>query len=164
VSGPDDLITVEVVGLPVAVQARAQEQSDELLRELTLIGERMRQRGDHAGLPVRLVTLVEQLSGQYSAFTVEQEKQLADAVASGAETVDLAYRVPRSAAAAAQALGDILDEADDYCRAGQHLLTLATPDELVSYRRWFLAQFTEQAAGKPPVAWVEYAQRQAQSL
>jgi hypothetical protein len=160
----DDLITVELVGLPVAVQVRAQEHSDELVRELTLVGERMRQRGDHAGLPARLVALIEQLTSQYSGFTVEQEKQLAEAIACGAETVDLTYRVPRSAAAASQALGEILDEADDYCRAGQHLLTLATPDELVSYRRWFLAQFTGQAAGAPPVPWTEYAASEVQSL
>jgi hypothetical protein len=152
----EELITVEIVGLPISVQSQAQEQVDELTREMALIAEGMRQRGDEGALPTRLVTLVEQLSGRYSMFTVEQEKQLADAIAGGAETVDLTYRLPASAVLAARALSDILDEADDYCRAGKHLLTLATPEDLVRYRRWFLDQFADQAAGAAPVSWSEY--------
>jgi hypothetical protein len=152
----DEVRTFQVLGLPIAVQARAQEQADELTRELTLIGEQLRQEGNTRELPARLVDLIEQLSRQYSTFTGEQEQQLADAVARGDASIDLTYQVPVSAAGAAQALSDILDEADDYCRAGEHLLTLATPEDLVVYRRWFLSQFTDQAAGRPPVAWDEY--------
>jgi hypothetical protein len=64
-----------------------------------------------------------------------------------------------SAVAAAAHLGDILDEADDYCRSGKLLLTLATPPPLVTYRKWFLSQFTEQAAGSPPTTWADYVAR-----
>ena len=42
---------------------------------------------------------------------------------------------------------------------GELLLTLATPAKLVTYRRWFLDQFVSQAAGGPPVWWVEFAAR-----
>src|SRR4051812_48403301 len=110
----EGLVTVRLLGLPLPVLARAQEHSDELIRELTLVGEQMRQQGDHAGLPARLVTLVEQLTAEYSAFTGEQEQQLAEATAAGRPTIDLDYRVPASTAAAARALEVILDEADDY--------------------------------------------------
>jgi hypothetical protein len=152
----EEMVTVEIIGLPIPVQSQAQEQVDELTREMALIAEGMRQRGDDGALPHRLVSLVEQLSGRYSMFTAEQEKQLTDAMAGGAESVDLTYRLPASAVHAARDLSDILDEADDYCRAGQHLLTLATPDELVRYRRWFLDQFIDQAAGAAPVSWADY--------
>lgn len=152
----EEFVTVEIIGLPISVQSQAQEQFDELAREMALMAEGMRQRGDHGALPARLVDLVEQLSGRYSMFTAEQEKQLADAVAGQAKSVDLTYRLPRSAIQAARDLSDILDEADDYCRAGKHLLTLATPDELVRYRRWFLDQFADQAAGAAPVSWSQY--------
>lgn len=158
-AGRDDLVTVRLLALPVSLQARAQEHADELTRELTLIGERMRQRGDHAGLPARLVSLVEQLTAEYSMFTGEQEQQVADAVASGAATIDLTYQVPASVAVAARALSDILDEADDYCRAGEHLLTLPTPDDLLTYRRWFLDAFTDQIAGAEPVPYPAYRGR-----
>jgi hypothetical protein len=149
----DGLLTVRVVGLPVALMARAQQQSDELVRELTLIAEGLRQKGGTSELPSRLVTLVGRLSSQYAPFTSEQEQQIARAVASGASTVDLTYRVPQGAAVAARQLGEMLDEADDYCREGRYLLTLATPPDLVAYRQWFLDQFVEQAAGARPRPW-----------
>jgi hypothetical protein len=150
-----ELITVHVLGLPLALQEQAQEQTSELTRELTLIGIRLQQQGSSGELPVRLLALIDQLTGRYSSFTAAQEQQLVDAVGAGLETVDLVYEVPASVALAARALSDILDEADEYCRAGRHLLTLATPDELVTYRRWFLDQFIDQAAGRPPVRWAD---------
>jgi hypothetical protein len=156
---PDELVTVRLLGLPVAVQGRAEEHSNELTRELTLIGEQMRQQGDHAGLPARLVTLVERLTAEYSSFTGEQEQQLADAAAAGVAQIDLTYQVPASTAAAARALDDILDEADDYCRAGEHLLTLPTPPDLVAFRRWFLDQFTSQISGAEPEPYSAYCER-----
>jgi hypothetical protein len=152
----DDLVTVHLVGLPVPLQARAEEHSAELTRELLLIGEQMRQRGDHAGLPARMVSLVEQLTAEYSVFTGEQEQILAQASADGAQTIDLTYRVPASVGAAARALDDILDEADEYCRAGKHLLTLPTPPDLVRYRRWFLDEFVRQTSGHAPVPFAAY--------
>jgi hypothetical protein len=157
----DDLLTFHVKGLPVAVQARAQEHADGLTRELTLVGAALRQAGNTAELPSRLVDLIEQLSAQFSMFTVEQEKQLADAIAAHHETIDLTYLLPAAAAADAQALGDTLDEVDDYCRAGRLLLTLAAPDDLVAYRRWFLSQFTGQVAGRSPVTWIDHLHRLA---
>jgi hypothetical protein len=150
------LARIRLVGLPLAVQARAQEHSDELTRELMLIGEQMRQQGDHAGLPARLVGLIEQLTAEYSAFTGEQEQQVANAMAAGAETIDLDYEVPSSVADAAHALIDILAEADDYCRAGEHLLTLPTPPDLVTYREWFLEEFVRQVAGHPPIPFAQF--------
>ena len=70
--------------------------------------------------------------------------------------MDLTYCLPATIAGDVQTLGNILDEADEYCRTGRHLLTLATPPDLVLYRRWFLHQFTSQAAGKPPRTWADY--------
>ena len=157
----DELRTVRIVGLPIAVQARAQAQAEELTRELTFIGARLRQEGNKRDLPPLLVDLVERLTAQYSVFTVEQEQQIADAIAQQHDKIDLTYRLPASAGEAAQAFGDVLDEADDYCRAGQLLLTLATPEDLVAYRRWFLSQFTGQLAGQPPVSWDDYLRQLA---
>jgi hypothetical protein len=152
----DDLVTIEVIGIPVAIQARAQEHAEELTRELTLIGAQLREEGNVRDLPVQLVTLIEQLNARYSRFTTEQEQLLADAAVRGDDLIDLTYRLPASVAAHVQELGDLLDEADAYCRTGRHLLTLATPDDLVAFRRWYLSQFTEQVAGQPPVSWDTY--------
>jgi hypothetical protein len=61
--------------------------------------------------------------------------------------------VPEAAASAITHLGDIFDEADDYCRAGEHLLSLATPPESLEFRRWFLGEFVNQIAGAAPTPW-----------
>ncbi len=151
-----DLLTVHIIGLPLDVQREAQQHADELIRELTLIGEGLRQQGNTGELPARLVQLVEDLTRTYSGFTADQEQQLADAIDAGLDTLDLTYRLPVGVTGAVQALSDILDEADEFCRAGQHLLTLATPPELVTYRRWYLTEFVRQAAGQPPRSWAEY--------
>ena len=121
----------------------------------TLIAEQLRRQGAHGELPVRLVALVEHLTSQYAGSSQEQEQQLEDAYESGSETVDLTYELPFSAAEGARALGEMLDEADEYCREGKHLLTLATPPDLLAYRRWFLSEFIEQAVGRAPTPWTQ---------
>jgi hypothetical protein len=157
----EGLHTVRVIGLPIAVQVRAQEHADELARELTLIGAQLRQEGNVRELPDLLLTLIEEFGHHYSSFTDEQERLLADAMARGDETIDLTYHVRASAGAAAESLGEALDQADAYCSSGRHLLTLATPEDLVAYRRWFLSQFTNQVTGAPPLSWDDYVRQQA---
>lgn len=153
----DPLVTVRLELLPIDVQTAAQQHGDELTRELMLVSEQMHQQGEEApALPQRFVELVTALSNTYSMFTAEQEQQLSEATAAGAPTVDLVYTVPASVGPAAASLGDILDEVDAYCREGRLLLTLETPAPLVTYRRWFLDQFVEQAQGRPAVSWPEY--------
>ncbi|MGZ4614330.1 MAG: hypothetical protein ACXV4A_02105 [Actinomycetes bacterium] len=165
-AGP--VVTVRILELPVDVFAAAQQQNDELMREFALMADGLvSDDPDHASrpLPARLIAIVGAFSGSYGAFTGAPEDRLAAAVRDGEAVIDeLVYEVPASAAAAATQLGALLDEADDYCRAGQHLLTLATPPELVAFRRWFLDEFEQQVAGRPPTPWPSYrAQNQEQN-
>ena len=153
----DRMVTITIRGLPVPLHATAQAHSDELMREFRLVAEQMRQEGTH-GLPRRLIELVNALEGQYSAFTEAQEDQIETAIATGASTVDLVYELPASVADGVRALGAVLDEVDEMCRAGQHLLTLATPPDQVAYRRWFLDEFTRQVDGEAPIAWADSPQ------
>ncbi len=69
---------------------------------------------------------------------------------------DLVFRVPPQAAEAATNLDAMLDEANTYCGAGTHLLTLATPPDLVRFRKWYLGEFVGQLAGRPPIAWADH--------
>ena len=61
--------------------------------------------------------------------------------------------MPGAAAEASQALGDMLDQADAFCRDGSHLLTLAADADVVAFRWWYLRQFIDQIAGAAPVPW-----------
>ena len=149
----DDLVTVRILGLPVPLHARAAEHGEELRREFVLIAEQLRHTGEPPSLPRRLLDLVASLEHRYSGFTTEQEDVLEKAVARGERSLDLTFHVPRDAAEAAVAVGAMLDEADAYCREGRHLLTLATPPDLVAYRRWYLQEFVNQVAGRPPTPW-----------
>ena len=147
----DELVTVRVQGFPLQVHARAQQQSAEMRREFQLI---LGQEAVHPGsVPARLLEISDALSGRYSGFTEEQERQIEEGIASGAELLDeLVFVVPSHVGEAAGQLGAILDEADEWCRSGK-MLVLATPPDLVEYRTWYLQEFIRQAAGEQPRPW-----------
>lgn len=158
-AGSGDLVAVRVLRLPVAVYAEAQQHGDELLREFALITQ---ERGiaKHE-VPARLTALVDELTATYSGFTTEQETILAQAVADGAtEVSELAFLVPAEAGDASRRLGELLDEADRYCREGRYLLTLATPPRAKQFRDWYLGEFIRQTNGEPPMSWPEFAEGQ----
>ncbi len=156
-SQPDpspDLVTIRVVGLPMAVYLRTSEHGDELMREFALVAASSRER-DRAAVPVRLTALVEELRARFSGFTLGPESHLAQAAERGDATVDVDYSVPADVAQAVAELDALLDEADEFCRTGD-LLTLASPPEAVAFRRWFLGEFVRQAAGDPPTPWSDW--------
>ena len=148
-----DLVEVRLVALPLDVWQRTQEHVDDLLREFTLVAQDEEAR---ASVPGRLLALIEELTAGYGQFSVEQRAQMEAAVARGERAIDLVYRVPPAAAPAAQQLGDMLDEADEYCRRGDHLLTLAPPPDEVRFRRWFISEFVDQVGGAPPTPWPQH--------
>lgn len=101
--------------------------------------------------------MVSALTAEYAGATGEADAERDAALAAGAESVDLTYHVPPAAAEASRALGALLDEADEFCRAGGALLTLATPPEARRFREWYLQEFVGQVAGAAPTPWPDYA-------
>ncbi len=148
----EELVEVRLLRLPLAVHRRATEHQDELMRELTLIDI------DPTTAPARVQELTADLRDRYAGFTAGPSEALAQALERREETIDLVYRVPRSAAEAAEQLGQVLDEFDQFCEEGG-LLTLASPAEGRAYRRWFLGEFVGQIGGADPVPWPEYRDR-----
>lgn len=150
----DELTTVRLLGLPLALAVEAQEHFDELSREfLHLANADDEVRRD---VPGRLVELSNHLRSRFSSFTSENQRRMDEAAARGDETIDLTYHVPKEAAPAALQLADLLDEADRYCSSGEYLLTLTTPPDALRYRRWYLAQFVDQIGGAPPVPFSDW--------
>ncbi len=151
-----ELVEVRLLNLSLAAYRRTSEHHDELLREFALIAEARRvSDGPAAGqadVPDRLLALIADLTARFSAFTSEPSAALRDALDRGDEHVDLVYRVPPEAGPAAEQFDRLLDEADQFCRAGD-LLTLATPPDAAAMRRWFLQEFVAQIAGAPPTPW-----------
>jgi hypothetical protein len=150
------LIEVHLLALPVPLAARSQQHFEELMREFILIAAGHQQGQSEHQVPTRLMTLVETLVQQFGAVAGPAEERLADAIDRGDQVIDdHVLEVPAEAGPAARALGALIDEADEYCRRGQHLLTLATPPECVAYRNWYLGQVTTQIQGAPPIAWTD---------
>lgn len=154
---PVHLVEVRLLQLPVELWAASQEHTDELLREFTLMTADVPDPADGApSVPRRLVELVHALTERFAGMAAAPRAELFAAAAEGRSSIDLTYRLPVEAADAIRALDRLFDEADDYCRAGQHLLTLATPEPIVRYRKWHLLSFVEQLGGAAPVPWPEF--------
>lgn len=148
-------VQVHLLALPVSTAARAREHFEGLVREFTLIATGAEHDPDaREQTPARLMELVASITAAYGGINSEADQRLEDAIDRGDAVIDdHVLMVPKAAGPAAQALSDIIDEADDYCRQGEHLLTLAFPPDLDAYRRWYLGQVLRQLDGHPPVAW-----------
>jgi hypothetical protein len=157
----ETLHRVEILDLPIPLHARSQEHGAELVREMYLIAQQLHADPAHQAtaqhaLPARLLALVDELGQQFAGFTTSQDLRLTEATNAGLPSIELVYELPAAAAPAAQHLSDIFDEADEFCLAGQHLLTLATPAELVAYRHWFLGEIVGQLRGEAPTSWPDF--------
>ena len=153
------LIQVELLEMPLELRNRAQQHSDELLREMTLIA--LQGSSTHE-LPVRLTRLAAEVQANFSAFTATSEAAIDAAVDRGDAVVPrIVYRVPATISAYCRHLIEILEETDEYCRAGEYLLALAWPADIYAYRMWALLEFERQIAGEPPTTWPQFAAHHA---
>ena len=142
-------IEVRVLGAPLPLLEWARQHQESLEREFRLIA--LATPDDSAHVTARLVALVEELADRFGTFG-QVQGAIDAAVVQGDATIDLEYEVPESAREASLRLGALLDEADAFCRGGE-LLTLATPDDCVELRRWFLGEFVAQIGGAAPTPW-----------
>ena len=148
-----DVREVRLVGLPVPLWESTSQHTDELLREFALMAAGRASGTVEDDVPGRLTALITALQAQYGAGADEREEPLRAAAAAGRATLDLSFPLPVAAADAAADLDRMLDEADEYCAQGRHLLTLASPPEVVRFRRWYLSEVTAQLGGADPTPW-----------
>jgi hypothetical protein len=101
--------------------------------------------------------LIAGLGSQYAGISSAPNAERDAAIARGESSIELVYEVPARVADVCNELDAMLDEANEFCREGDRLLTLAPPEELVAFRRWFLGEFASQISGRPPVPWAHVA-------
>jgi hypothetical protein len=147
---------VTLLDIPLDLRQRAQQHSDELVREMALVAMQISE-GDGGDLPVRLTQLVAEVQETYGAFSEQPDAELERATTRGDASARVTYHVPVSVGPFAQHLIDILEEADGFCRQGSYLLALASPPDIHAYRIWALREFDRQLAGQSPTPWPEYA-------
>ncbi len=145
-----DVVDVRLLGFPLDLYRKAKEHHDELMRELALLAL---DDDPSTDVPRRLVELIAALRSRYARFTTGADAVRDEAMNRGEAAVDLTYRIPVQARTAVLDLAAMLDEADEFCRRGEHLLTLASPPDARAFRRWFLGEFVAQIDGADPTPW-----------
>lgn len=148
----ENLCTVRLLGLPIALFLRAREHHDDLVREFTLMAIRQTEEPDAPALPPRLSELVEILGRRYGASASRADAERDAAIERGDATVDLTYVVPRTMADDLVMLTALMDDADEYCRA-EKLLTLPRDPAMVAFGHWYNNEFLNQLEGLPPTRW-----------
>jgi anti-sigma regulatory factor (Ser/Thr protein kinase) len=137
-----ELRTVRFRDVPVEGYLALQAHNDALFRELELISIEL-ETGGAARIAPPVAELVDQLYWRFRNQRDSYRDVVASALARGEPTVDLETKVPASAAGAALGYLELLERADELCRAGV-LLTSEPPAEVKALRRWFVEQMVAQ--------------------
>jgi anti-sigma regulatory factor (Ser/Thr protein kinase) len=138
----EGLRTVRFPAVPVADYLDLQAHNDALFRELELISIELERGGTDTVAPP-LAELVDQLYSRFRGQRDSYRDVVASALARGEPTVDLETKVPRSAAGSARGYLELLERADELCRAGV-LLTPEPPARVKDLRRWFVEEMVAQ--------------------
>lgn len=134
----------------VATLATLTGKFRELRRELRLLA--LAHAADYP-----LVAEVNRVFDEFErALPTQAQAQVVTAIQRGDSTVDIRTNIAASAAPIVTQMLDVLEVADDFCRA-QRLLALARTDHEVAFQRWWLGELVAAAEGRPASAWVDVA-------
>jgi hypothetical protein len=144
-----DRVRVHILDVPLALYVGFQHHFRELRREVRLLA--LAHETDYP-LAKSLSDLFGSLDRQLrDGIGIEQ---IEAAVAQGLESTDLVVHMPRATATTLVQFVELLDLADEFCRA-ERLLSLARNPEQRRFQAWFLREFVRQAEGEPPLSWLE---------
>lgn len=143
------LVDVHLLRYPLRLGMRTSEHYEEVFREFALLAGAQPQSVE--SVPHRMIALIDALGRRY-ARQQDHEIEREEALRRGEFARDLVIHVPVSALEASRTLDRMLDETDDFCRDGT-LLTLAPPEDVVAFRRWYLDECIAQVEGRPATPW-----------
>ncbi len=141
--------TVRLVDVPVRILEASRRHHDELMHEFSMLAVQESLSDD---VPKRMLELIDTLGRQYATTSDQSDAQVEAAIERGDTTVDLTYEVPAHVVDAADKLGQLMDEADEFCKREQ-MLTLQRPQIAKEFAEWYLEEFRRQIAGEPPRPW-----------
>jgi hypothetical protein len=148
------MVTVRLLGIPVALLQKASEQYEALFRELRLMKERSGGSADAPPLPERLSVLVSEIGTRFNGLGPGMDEMWQSAVDQKVELFDWSLDLPQSAVVACEFYDAMLDEADEFGLSAR-LLTLPASPISVAVRHWFLSELIGQLHGKAPVSWAD---------
>ena len=142
-----ELLPVRLLGMPVELFVHLRRHFNELGRELRLLAFT-----DGEQYPLANEFAEAYLQVEYERRQVSGVEQLDRAIADGAVTVDLDYRVPPTAPETMHRLCRLLMAVYDQL-SGNVLLSIRPPDDVLDFEQWYFGEFTRQAAGEVPIRW-----------
>jgi anti-sigma regulatory factor (Ser/Thr protein kinase) len=142
-------VRVEILDVPLALYVGFQHHFRELRREVRLL----------ALAHENAYPLAKSLSDLFGSLDRQLREgvgvdQIEAALALGLESTDLVVHMPRATATTLLRFVELLDLADEFCRA-ERLLSLARNPEQRRFQAWFLSEFVRQAEGEAPLSWLE---------
>ncbi|MCU1426159.1 MAG: hypothetical protein JWL83_159 [Actinomycetia bacterium] len=152
------MLRVELLDFPLETMRRAQQHSEEVLREFQLIAHSI--ESDDARVPKRLLELAAHSDERYAGLNPHAEDEVDAAIAEGREYVDLEVWVPPTFKDDTFEAVPVLLEVEEYCRSGQ-LLTLLPTDDVRAFWVWYLSEFVRQIDGEAPVSWRQWSPPEA---
>lgn len=159
-TSPADLVEVTLLQLPLALRARSAAHSSELMREMELMSIG-RETGTTRAVPQRLLQLAQELREVYGPFVDAVDEELDAATDRGEVSVpEVRYLLPPTTKAFLEQIVDVLDELEDFCRQGKHLLLLAAPPDVAAYRDWSIGEVLRQLDGHAATPWPVFAGRE----
>lgn len=149
----DKFVHVRLPRVPVRVWQRASAHQDAIKREFEIIMADLPKNS----VPHQLADLMAEFDDRFGGVADPIWEDMYAAAERGDDEVTLVFEVPTAVADAAAQLLKMLDRVDAFCLEGEDLLSLTTPSDLVSFRRWFLGEFIRQVdKGLPPRNWSEW--------
>ena len=147
------MVTIELRRYPLDLYLRSRAHFDELMREFQLVGFGVASGTSERPVPARLMDLVTEMTSRYAAQIEAIDAVRTAAIARGEQSIDMSYEVPAAVKPLLEQLTAVLLECDEYCRQGEHLLTLATPPDVASFREWNIGEIMRQLDGQPSTPW-----------
>jgi hypothetical protein len=144
---PEGFVAVVFDDMPVRLLADFRRHYREVRRELRLLA--LAHEDDY---PV--AKSLTQLFHRVDDMTLNMLglAELETAMAGGDERADIVLHVPPGSSETMAQLLELLELADEFCRA-QRLLTLAATPQQFELQRWYLGEFVRQAGGEQPLPW-----------
>ena len=140
---------IEFQGIPVELGERSRRHWEGMRRELALMsyadGEA---KGD---LPDSAREFLERFRCDTDAMVLSSS-EFAHAQRRGDARADIEVELPGEAVGGLLRLAELLDDIDDFARAGGMIAT-ASPPECVALRRWMTDELERQARGERPTPW-----------
>jgi anti-sigma regulatory factor (Ser/Thr protein kinase) len=153
VINPSPSVSVNLLGIPVALLQKASEEYEGLFRELRLMREHVEGNFPNAStLPERLSVLVSEMGTRFNGLGPGMDEMWQETVDRRVCTYDWHIRLPQSAVVVCEFYDTMLDEADEFGLSAR-LLTLPASPASVAVRRWFLSELIGQLRGNVPVPW-----------